>query len=302
VAYARLFEPAIPPDAPAVLKDLALDPAALEAAIKANTHAPALARAASSAADLELPTLPALFVNGRRFTGPPAEEEIRALVDEELARAEAATGSGTAPADLYASIMARATDLPEPEKRELPPPSSRAPWRGAERAPVVVQVFGDLQSPYSKRARGTLAELERSFTGSIKIVWRHRPLPIDKDAILAAEAALEAKAQKGDEGFWTFVDAVFEAQGRGPEALSRASLVGIAKKLGFDAQAFDAALASHAHRKEVEADARVADEAGIGGVPSYSINGWFLAGNVPYARLARAVDLALRDAQRETRP
>jgi glycosyltransferase involved in cell wall biosynthesis len=32
----------------------------------------------------------------------------------------------------------------------------------------------------------------------------------------------------------------------------------------------------------------------VGGVPSYSVDGWFLAGNVPLARLERAVDLALR--------
>lgn len=294
-AYTRLLEPSILPDAKAVVADLGLDGAALEAAIKGGAHSPRLARFASAALDLEIPTYPALFVNGRRFTGPPSEDELRTLVEEELARSASTIESGGRAEDVYASVVARATDLPVPEKRPLPPPPARAPSRGATRAPIVVQVFGDLQSPYSHRARTTLAELERTFAGSIRIVWRHRPLPVDKYAVLAAEAALEARAQKGDEGFWTFVDAAFEAQNRGPDALARPALVAIAKRLGFDAKAFDAALESHVHRKDVEADARIADEAGIGGVPSYSINGWFLAGNVPYARLARTVDLALRD-------
>lgn len=294
-AHTRLLEPSMLPDAKTVVAELGLDAAALDAALKGGAHARRLARFASSAWDLEIPTFPALFVNGRRFTGPPSDEELRTLVEEELARSEAAIAAGARPEEIYASIVARASDLPAAEKRPLPPPPRNAPSRGPERAPVVVQVFGDLQSPYSQRARTSLAELERSFAGSIRIVWRHRPLPVDRYAVLAAEAALEARAQKGDEGFWAFVDAAFDAQGRGPDALSRAALVAIAKRLGFDAKAFDAALESHAHRKDVEADARIADEAGIGGVPSYSINGWFLAGNVPYARLARTVDLALRD-------
>lgn len=293
-AYARLLEPATPPDPGTVANDLHLDIASLDQAIKSGAYTPTLSRMASLAADLELPSMPALFVNGRRFTGPPSDVEIGALVDEELAHAAALTEAGTPADQVYASILAQAAAIPPPEKRDVPPPAKNAPWRGDENARVVVQVFVDLQSPYSKRARVVLADLERAFAGAIKVVFRHRPLPIDKDAILAAEAALEAQTQKGNEGFWKFVDAVFNAQGRGPDALSRDALVALAKTLGFDAAAFDAALASHVHRPAVEADARAADEAGIGGVPSYSVNGWFLAGNVPLARLERAVDLALR--------
>ncbi|MFO0616476.1 MAG: thioredoxin domain-containing protein [Polyangiaceae bacterium] len=296
-AFKRLFEPALPPDESVVLGDLHLDAKALETALKSNTYGPVLARFASATADLELPGVPAFFVNGRRFTGPPSEAELSALVDEELAHAEALTQAGTAPADVYGSIVAAATDLPAPEKRIIAAPA-KAPSRGDARAPVVVQVFGDLESPYSKRARGSILDLERMYGATIRVVWRHRPLPVDKNAILAAEAALEAYAQKGDAGFWAYVDAVFDAQGRGADVLSRPSLVALAKKLDFDAKAFDAALGSHVHRADVEADARASDEASVGGVPAFSINGYFLAGNVPLARLVRAVDLALRDAAR----
>ena len=54
----------------------------------------------------------------------------------------------------------------------------------------------------------------------MKVVWRHKPLPMHKDAPLASEAAQEAYKQKGNDGFWKMHDLLFEKQGTGPTASS----------------------------------------------------------------------------------
>ena len=69
------------------------------------------------------------------------------------------------------------------------------------------------------------------------------PLPFHKDAPLAAEAAREAFAQKGNAGFWKFHDKLFEAQGN-PDGIKRPGLEKIAEEQGLDMAKFKAALDS----------------------------------------------------------
>jgi hypothetical protein len=63
------------------------------------------------------------------------------------------------------------------------------------------------------QARGAhrQARSRRSTATKVKIVWRHKPLPLHQNAPLAAEAARESlQAQKGNAGFWKFHGKLFE--------------------------------------------------------------------------------------------
>jgi protein-disulfide isomerase len=117
-----------------------------------------------------------------------------------------------------------------------------------------------------------------------------------QDAALAAEASLEAYKQKGNDGFWTMHDLLFDNQ-EAPESLKPAALIGYASRMGLDLRAFRAALESRSHRTEVEADRAAAEAAGISGTPSFVINGYFVSGAQPFAKFRKVIDRALAEAK-----
>src|SRR6186713_3553725 len=160
----------------------------------------------------------------------------------------------------------------------------------ATRASVSVTEFVDFQCPFCKRVQPTLAEVEATFGSKVRLVVRHLPLPFHKDAGLAAEAAQEAFSQQGNAGFWRFHDALFEAQETG---IGRDVLEAIAERLGLDRARFQRALDSRTHRAKIEADARIAADAGIDGTPAFVINGAFLSGAQPAPAFKKLVQRAL---------
>jgi predicted DsbA family dithiol-disulfide isomerase len=130
----------------------------------------------------------------------------------------------------------------------------------------------------------------------VKLVWRHLPLPFHKDAPLAAEAAQEVFAQKGNAAFWRYHDALFEAQETG---IGRDVLEAIAAKQGVDMTRFVAALDSHKHRPKVEADVAIATDASISGTPGFVINGYFVSGAQPTQAFRKVIRRALDDKKRK---
>jgi protein-disulfide isomerase len=154
----------------------------------------------------------------------------------------------------------------------------------------------DFQCPFCARAQATLNEVIANYGGRVKLVFRHKPLPMHPDAPLAAEAALEAFAQKGSEGFWRMHDILFENQAR-PGGLGRDQLEKYAADIGLDLASFRSALDSHVHKAQVDTDSAAADAVGIIGTPGFVINGYFISGAQPYAKFRRIIDRALAEAK-----
>jgi len=235
---------------------------------------------------------PHFFINGRRLSGAQPLEEFTKLIDEELTKARALHERGIPRANLYAELMKTAETPPPPETKQVPLLST-APSRGPAKAPVVIQMFSDFQCPFCKRVEPTLAELEKDMKGQIRIVWRHLPLPFHQYAQLAAEAAEEVRAQRGDAAFWSYHDLLFEAQGE-PDALARENLVEMARRLGVDPVRFEAALDSGVHKARVEGDHALANAVGISGTPAFVINDYYLSGAQPLQAFKKLVKLALK--------
>ena len=173
--------------------------------------------------------------------------------------------------------MKRATAPEPPERKEVEAADATSPFRGNARAKVTIQEFSDFQCPFCKRVNPTLESLEKEFGADLKRVFRHMPLPFHQNARLAAEASLEAFAQKGNAGFWAYHDALFDAQ-ETDGGLERPNLEAIAKKLRLDMPRFRAALDSKRHEGKVQSDGNVATKAGIAGTPGFVINGYFVSG------------------------
>lgn len=248
------------------------------------------------AEDFEARGTPHFFINGRRLSGAQPLDKFKALIDEELAKARVLVEHGTARAKLYAELLKNAEDPPPPEKQHVEVPAD-APSRGDAKALVVIQEFSDFQCPFCQRVEPTLEALQTEFKGSIRLVWRHYPLPFHEHAREAAEAAEEVRAQKGNDAFWSYHDALFEAQAQ-PGGLERANLDALADKLGLDMSRFKAALDQHLHAAKVDADMAAASRAGINGTPTFLIDDYVVSGAQPGPVFRRVIRRALADRKK----
>jgi protein-disulfide isomerase len=165
------------------------------------------------------------------------------------------------------------------------------PWLGAQQPAVTIVAFVDYQCPYSKRLVPTLYELAELYPDDLRVVFKHNPLPMHKDARFAAMAAVAAMRQGR---FWVMSDALFEAQ---PD-LGRQAVLGQAGRLGFDLPRFEDALDDAGVAERVDADAAQAQRLGARATPSMFINGRLVTGAQPLADLRTEVQAELEAAQR----
>lgn len=142
-----------------------------------------------------------------------------------------------------------------------------APSRGYKGAKVALIVFSEFECPYCARsALDVVPEIERRYirAGKLLFVWRHFPLPIHKNARIAAEAAECAGVQ---DKFWEFHDWAFRNQSK----LDRPNLDTAAKGLDLDMSAFGVCLGSQGPTAKVEADLNLAKELAVQGTPTWFV-------------------------------
>lgn len=165
-------------------------------------------------------------------------------------------------------------------------PRADAPALGRADAPVTVEVWSDFECPYCARGADTLKALHEKYGDQVRIVFRHKPLPVHKNARLAAIASMAAQEQGK---FWPFHDALFAQQ----EALDRASLEALAARLGLDVERFRRALDSSTWNNYVDMELAESQRRGIGATPTFFVNGETIAGAQPLSVFAQTIDAAL---------
>ena len=279
-------------DLKAIADKIGVDWAGAKAAIDANKYADRLDQSVEQANDFQARGTPHFFINGVRLSGAQPFEKFKSVIDEQLAKAKAVVAKGTPRAKVYEEITKEGKEPPPPEKKEVPAPEASDPQKGGKGAKVTIQIFSDFQCPFCKRVEDTLKSLEGAYGDKVRWVWKDMPLPFHKDAPLAAEAAQEAFAQKGNAGFWKFHDKLFESQ---PD-IQRPALEKIAGEIGLDMDKFKAALDSGKHKKKIEDSTKIGNNAGINGTPGFVINGYFLSGAQPEAAFKKLINRAMKDA------
>lgn len=157
--------------------------------------------------------------------------------------------------------------------------------RGPVDAPVTLVEYGDFECPYCGRSEPAVRDLLREFT-DLAYVWRHLPLDdVHPHARLAAEAT-EAAAAQG--AFWEMHDLLFEHQGD----LEFDDLVRYAAELRLDVPRFRDDLRERRFASRVADDVDGADMAGVGGTPTFFVNGRRHQGAYDLASLSAAVKAA----------
>ncbi|MFE7776080.1 DsbA family protein [Streptomyces sp. NPDC057445] len=141
-------------------------------------------------------------------------------------------------------------------------------------APVVLDVWCELQCPDCRTALADVLALRERYGDRLELRLRHFPLEKHKHSFAAAQAAEEAAVQGRG---WPYVEAVLgrveELDGNGEPFLVR-----IAGELGLDAEEFDTALIDGRHILVVDADQAEGKAIGVTGTPTYVIDGRRLDG------------------------
>jgi protein-disulfide isomerase len=284
-------------------KELGLDVDKVKAAMTDHKYKAAFDADQEQADDLQAQGTPHMFINGLRLVGAQPIEKFKEVIDAQLKKANELLGKGVKPADLYNELIKDGKAPPPPETKtvDIAPPD--APVKGNKDAKVAVYIFSDYQCPFCSRVEPTLAEVEKTFGDKVKLVWRHRPLPMHKDAPLASEASQEIFKQKGSEAFWKYHDTLFANQ-KTPEGLQRASLEKYAETQGgIDLAKFKAALDKNVHKAFVDTESAAAEKAGISGTPAFivgavkdkSLSGYFISGAQPFGKFKKAIERVLKD-------
>jgi protein-disulfide isomerase len=141
----------------------------------------------------------------------------------------------------------------------------------------------------------TVDAIVKKYPAQVRVVYRHLPLDFHRNARMAAEASMEAFAQKGDAGFWKFVGQI-HGKGNAQPDLSEKALMGYARSIGADPGRLQAALELGTHQAAIQEDERAAATAGISGTPAFTVNGYFVSGAQAFDSFDRLIRRSLSES------
>jgi protein-disulfide isomerase len=222
---------------------------------------------------------------------PKAAEEAKA----ELAATKAQLAELVARVDKLELAAKPTTPLPRPG---APDPAARykvkvddAFVRGSADAKVTLVIFSDFQCPFCGRVIPTVEDLEKHYGGDLRFVAKHNPLPMHKEAALAARAA-EAAGKQGK--FFEMHDRLYE----NAKDITDANLKAWAKELKLDVSRFQRDLDSKDVADRVADHQAQALTLGARGTPAFFVNGRYLSGAQPFDKFKVLIDEELAEADR----
>lgn len=162
-------------------------------------------------------------------------------------------------------------------------PLEAAPSRGPEGAPVTLVEFSDFHCPFCKDLTPVLETLFKNYSGKIRWIFHHYPLPMHPGSDRTHEASACAQEQGK---FWEFHDALFGL----PEAPKEADLKTLAGKLGLDLVKFQECTQGRRYQKLVREDIEEGNQKGVQGTPTVFINDQVIGGAYPYEYFVQVVE------------
>ncbi len=157
------------------------------------------------------------------------------------------------------------------------------PNKGAAQPLVTIVEFSDFQCPYCSRLAKTLDEVAAAYPEDVRLVFKQFPLPMHKDAMLGAQAALAA----GNQGkYWEMHDKLFANQ----RAMSRADIEKYAQEIGLDMAKFKKDLEDEATKKKVQEDMAQGKKFGVRSTPTFFVNGKMQRGALPADAIKKMID------------
>ena len=139
--------------------------------------------------------------------------------------------------------------------------------QGSIDAPFKLIEYGDYQCPYCGEAHEVVKQIQDRLGDQLCFVFRNFPLvQIHQHAEHAAEAAEAADAQGR---FWEMHDLLFENQ----RDLTDKDIQDYATELGLDTKRLMAEVRTGAHTARIKKDLISGKQNGVGGTPTFFVNG-----------------------------
>ena len=162
--------------------------------------------------------------------------------------------------------------------------------RGAKGNELLLVEFADLQCPHCKEFQTTMDSIAQDFPMA-KIVFENYPITeIHPWAMRAADEGECVRKAKGDAGFFTYIQAVFDGQAGLTNEQGLATLAAAATKAGADPKQAAACAETPAIRAAVEAQKKLGIDIGVDQTPMLVVNGHVLpASQIPYETLRKII-------------
>lgn len=160
------------------------------------------------------------------------------------------------------------------------------PTLGPADAPVTIIEFSDFECPYCRKwFVETWPQIQKTYAGKVRLVYRDFPLSFHPDSQSAAEAASCA----GEQGkYWDYHDLLFSGV-----ALGNDTYLSIASQLKLEMTKFQDCLSSQRYASDVQADLQYGSSLGITGTPTFFVNGIPLVGAQPFSVFKGIIDKEL---------
>jgi protein-disulfide isomerase len=179
-------------------------------------------------------------------------------------------GFGLVAMAIYASgTPATVAGTPEKQQPETPK-DLESPLRTENRnlygdpgAATTIVEFSDFECPFCSRVHPTIKRLVDESNGTINWEYRHLPLPMHRNAELAAVMSECVARSQGNDAFWSFSDTVFENQ----RSINADFMTTAATALGITESDLNTCIADPAIMERVTSDVAVARAYGGSGTP-----------------------------------
>lgn len=168
-------------------------------------------------------------------------------------------------------FLSRSSSTISPDQAKILEVKQSDQSTGPANAPVTIIEYSDFQCPACATYSPVLNQLVKDFPTSLRLVYRHFPLPKHQNSVLAARAA-EAAGIQGK--FWDMHDVLFENQTEWENDSDPRARFGVyATDLSLDVEKFVTDMISSEIEQKVSDNLAEATMLNLPGTPSFFING-----------------------------
>ncbi len=159
------------------------------------------------------------------------------------------------------------------------------------KASVVLVEYSDIECPYCQRLYPDLLSIQEEYGDSVAWVYRHFPLSsIHPNALPAARALECVGAQIDDAGFFTYLDALNQAQSEGAQLNDELYTRLIREMAGVDMTEFNTCYSDHRYDRKIQAQINGGLRADVNATPTTFVNGQKVMGAVPRVQFTEIID------------
>lgn len=161
---------------------------------------------------------------------------------------------------------------------------------GPKDAPVTLIEFGDFQCPACGFYYSLVKKLTTEASTTVRLVFRHFPLPQHANAWITSQAA-EAAGLQGK--FWEMYDLIYSHQADWSNVSDAHEILnGYAKDIGLDMVKFKADIDSNAVKTTVAKDEEEAKRIGVDSTPTFFVNGKAIVNPQSYEAFKSLIEAA----------